>query len=41
MLRTTVEIVRKPADQQGFVVHRRRWVVERRQARWRRVFSMW
>ena len=29
MLRTTVEIVRKPADQQGFVVHPRRWVVER------------
>jgi len=28
-LRTTVEIVRKPADQQGFVVHPRRWVVER------------
>jgi transposase len=29
ILRTTLEIVRKPADQQGFVVHRRRWVVER------------
>ena len=29
-LRTTPEIVRKPADQQGFVVHRRRWVVERK-----------
>ena len=28
-LRTTVEIVRKPADQQGFAVHPRRWVVER------------
>ncbi|MFI2662463.1 hypothetical protein [Micromonospora carbonacea] len=23
ILRTTLEIVRKPADQQGFVVHRR------------------
>jgi transposase len=29
MLRTTVEIVRKPTDQQGFAVHPRRWVVER------------
>ncbi|MFF3867166.1 hypothetical protein [Micromonospora sp. NPDC001898] len=29
LLRTTVEIVRKPADQRGFVVHPRRWVVER------------
>ncbi|MGI5519882.1 transposase [Micromonospora sp. CA-259024] len=29
LLRTTIEIVRKPADQQGFVVHPRRWVVER------------
>lgn len=29
LLRTTVEIVRKPADQQGFVVHPKRWVVER------------
>ena len=28
-LNTTVEIVRKPADQQGFVVHPKRWVVER------------
>lgn len=28
-LRTTVEIVRKPAEQRGFVVHPRRWVVER------------
>ncbi|MGW0809355.1 IS5 family transposase [Nonomuraea sp. NPDC002799] len=28
-LRTTVEIVRKPADQQGFSVISRRWVVER------------
>ncbi|OZV81491.1 hypothetical protein CA850_09895 [Micromonospora echinospora] len=28
-LRTTLEIVRKPADQRGFVVHPRRWVVER------------
>jgi len=28
-LKTTVEIVRKPADQQGFVVHPKRWVVER------------
>ncbi|MEV0713139.1 IS5 family transposase [Asanoa sp. NPDC050611] len=27
-LKTTVEIVRKPADQQGFAVHPRRWVVE-------------
>ena len=24
-----LEIVSKPSDQQGFVVHRRRWVVER------------
>ena len=29
ILKTTLEIVRKPADQQGFVVHPRRWVVER------------
>ncbi|MEV0944067.1 hypothetical protein AB0I90_27330 [Micromonospora wenchangensis] len=29
ILRTTIEIVRKPADQQGFVVHRRRWIVGR------------
>ncbi|UQU62516.1 IS5 family transposase [Couchioplanes caeruleus] len=28
-LRTTVEIVRKPADQRGFAVQPRRWVVER------------
>ncbi|WP_041831085.1 IS5 family transposase [Actinoplanes missouriensis] len=28
-LKTTIEIVRKPADQRGFVVHPRRWVVER------------
>ncbi|SNS88808.1 Transposase [Streptosporangium subroseum] len=28
-LKTTVEIVRKPADQRGFAVHPRRWVVER------------
>ncbi|UQU67426.1 IS5 family transposase [Couchioplanes caeruleus] len=28
-LKITVEIVRKPADQQGFVVHPKRWVVER------------
>jgi transposase len=28
-LNTTVEIVRKPADQRGFVVHPKRWVVER------------
>jgi transposase len=28
-LQTTVEIVRKPADQRGFVVHPKRWVVER------------
>lgn len=28
-LRTTVEIVRKPAEQRGFAVHPRRWVVER------------
>ncbi|MCX5064661.1 IS5 family transposase [Micromonospora lupini] len=28
-LRTTVEIVRKPAGQRGFAVHPRRWVVER------------
>lgn len=28
-LRTTIDIVRKPADQQGFAVHPRRWVVER------------
>jgi transposase len=28
-LKTTVEIVRKPADQRGFVVHPKRWVVER------------
>jgi hypothetical protein len=25
----TIEIVRKPADQIGFAVHPRRWVVER------------
>lgn len=29
VLHTTLEIVRKPADQEGFVVHPRRWVVER------------
>ncbi|MEV6810566.1 IS5 family transposase [Micromonospora sp. NPDC051296] len=29
ILRTTVEIVRKPADQRGFAVHPQRWVVER------------
>jgi transposase len=28
-LNTTIEIVRKPADQKGFAVHPRRWVVER------------
>lgn len=28
-LKTTVEIVRKPADQRGFAVQPRRWVVER------------
>jgi transposase len=28
-LRMTVEIVRKPAEQRGFVVHPKRWVVER------------
>jgi transposase len=28
-LKTTVEIVRKPADQRGFVVQPKRWVVER------------
>ncbi|MEU7884240.1 hypothetical protein AB0B54_01950 [Microbispora bryophytorum] len=28
-LRTTLEIVRKPADQQGFSVISRRWVAER------------
>jgi len=28
-LKTTIEIVRKPADQRGFAVHPRRWVVER------------
>lgn len=28
-LKTTVEIVRKPADQRGFAVHPKRWVVER------------
>jgi transposase len=28
-LATTLEIVRKPADQRGFAVHPRRWVVER------------
>jgi transposase len=28
-LKTTVEIVRKPADQRGFAGHPRRWVVER------------
>lgn len=29
LLATTLEIVRKPADQQGFAVQPRRWVVER------------
>ncbi|MGS2640874.1 IS5 family transposase [Streptosporangium sp. LJ11] len=29
ILKTTVEIVRKPAEQRGFAVHPRRWVVER------------
>ncbi|MET8361783.1 IS5 family transposase [Micromonospora sp. NPDC005171] len=29
ILRITLEIVRKPADQRGFAVHPRRWVVER------------
>ncbi|WP_326559082.1 transposase [Micromonospora sp. NBC_01796] len=29
VLRTHLEIVRKPVDQEGFVVHPRRWVVER------------
>ncbi|MFI5897172.1 IS5 family transposase [Actinoplanes sp. NPDC051513] len=29
ILKTTLEIVRTPADQQGFVVHPKRWVVER------------
>ncbi len=29
MLRMVIEIVRKPAEQRGFVVHRKRWVVER------------
>jgi hypothetical protein len=29
VLNTTLEIVRKPADQRGFAVHPRRWVVER------------
>jgi len=29
MLSTTIEIVRKPADQRGFVVHPVRWIVER------------
>jgi transposase len=28
-LKITLEIVREPADQQGFAVHPRRWVVER------------
>ncbi|MEU4479447.1 IS5 family transposase, partial [Micromonospora sp. NPDC023966] len=28
-LKITLEIVRKPADQRGFAVHPRRWVVER------------
>jgi transposase len=28
-LQTTVEIVRKPAEQRGFAVHPKRWVVER------------
>jgi transposase len=28
-LRMTLQIVRKPADQRGFAVHPRRWVVER------------
>jgi len=27
-VKTTVEIVRQPADQPGFVVHPQRWVVE-------------
>lgn len=29
ILRITLEILRKPADQRGFAVHPRRWVVER------------
>lgn len=29
MLNLTLDIVRKPADQKGFAVHPRRWVVER------------
>lgn len=29
ILKTTIEIVRKPADQRGFAVNPRRWVVER------------
>ncbi|WP_374728296.1 hypothetical protein [Catenuloplanes atrovinosus] len=33
LLHTTIEIVRKPADQVGFAVHPRRWVVERTLAR--------
>ena len=28
-LQTSVEIVRKPAEQKGFAVHKKRWVVER------------
>jgi transposase len=28
-LRMTIDIVRKPAEQKGFAVHPRRWVVER------------
>ncbi len=28
-LHTTVEIVRKPAEQRGFAVHPKRWIVER------------
>jgi hypothetical protein len=28
-LHTTVEIVRRPAEQRGFAVHPKRWVVER------------
>lgn len=32
-LKPTVEIVRKPAEQRGFAVHPRRWVVERTLAR--------
>jgi transposase len=32
-LQTTVEIVRKPAEQRGFAMHPKRWVVERSLAR--------